>query len=56
MNTRVEPHHDFSPAETGWVEERLYEYNLKATGRSDGEGLAFVIRDAEEVSPASSVS
>ena len=41
---RVEPRHDFSPAETGWVEERLYEYNKKITGRGDGEGLAFVIR------------
>ncbi|HUO91875.1 MAG TPA: GNAT family N-acetyltransferase [Rhizomicrobium sp.] len=41
---RIEPRHDFSPAEGGWVEERLYEFNQKATGRSDGEGLAFVIR------------
>jgi GNAT superfamily N-acetyltransferase len=44
MKNPVEPHHEFTPAETGWVEERLYEFNRKATGRSDGEGLAFVIR------------
>jgi len=40
----VEPQHDLSPAEIGWVEERLYEYNRQATGRGDGEGLAFAIR------------
>ena len=43
MNT-VEPQHDLSPAEMGWVEERLYEYNRQATGCADGRGLAFVIR------------
>jgi ribosomal protein S18 acetylase RimI-like enzyme len=42
---KPEPHHDLPPAEIGALEERLYEYNRAATGRSDGEGLAFVSRD-----------
>jgi ribosomal protein S18 acetylase RimI-like enzyme len=44
MKTRIEPHHDLPPAALAAVEEELYRYNRTATGRGDGEGLAFVIR------------
>ena len=42
---RVEPRHDLTPAEIDAIEDRLYEHNSGATGRDDGEGLGFVIRD-----------
>ena len=41
----LEPRHDLSPMELDVVEDRLYEYNRTATGRDDGEGIGFVIRD-----------
>jgi N-acetylglutamate synthase-like GNAT family acetyltransferase len=40
-----EPRHDLSPQEVDAVEDRLYEYNMAATGHRDGEGLGFVLRD-----------
>ena len=40
-------HHDMTPTEIDWIEDRLYEHNKAATGRSDGEGLGFEIRDDE---------
>jgi N-acetylglutamate synthase-like GNAT family acetyltransferase len=40
-------HHDMTPTEIDWIEDRLYEHNIAATGRADGEGLGFEIRDAE---------
>ncbi len=45
MTYRPEPWHDASPADVDWLEERLYAFNVAATGRTDGEGLGFVIRD-----------
>ena len=45
MKPALEPRHDLAPAEIGALEERLYEFNRAATGRDDGEGLAFVLRD-----------
>jgi N-acetylglutamate synthase-like GNAT family acetyltransferase len=44
----IAPRHDLTPAEIGAVEERLYDFNRGVTGRHDGEGLAFVIRDASD--------
>jgi GNAT superfamily N-acetyltransferase len=41
----IEPLHDLSPADVGWVEERLYDFNRAVTGRDDGQGLGFVLRD-----------
>ncbi len=41
----LEPSHDLTPLEIDAVEDRLYEHNRAATGRDDGEGLGFVIRD-----------
>jgi GNAT superfamily N-acetyltransferase len=38
-------HHDMTAAEVDWIEDRLYEHNKVATGRSDGEGLGFEVRD-----------
>src|SRR5262249_42843704 len=35
------------PAEVDALEDRLYEYNREATGRHDGMGLGFVLRDVE---------
>jgi ribosomal protein S18 acetylase RimI-like enzyme len=34
-----------SPTEIDWIEDRLYEHNQAAVGRSDGEGLGFVVKD-----------
>jgi N-acetylglutamate synthase-like GNAT family acetyltransferase len=45
MKPVPEPHHDLPPREIGALEERLYEFNRAVTGRDDGEGLAFVLRD-----------
>jgi len=42
---RIEPRHDLSPLELDAVEDGLYRYNKEATGRHDGMGLAFVMRD-----------
>lgn len=42
-----EPRHDLTPAEIDDIEDRLYEHNRVAVGRSDGLGLGFVIRDGE---------
>jgi ribosomal protein S18 acetylase RimI-like enzyme len=41
----IETRHDLSPNEVNAIEERLYEHNSQATGRHDGQGLGFVIRD-----------
>ena len=41
----LEPRHDLTPAEIDGVEISLYEFNRAATGRSDGEGLGFVVKD-----------
>jgi len=43
----LEPRHDLSPMEIDAVEDHLYAHNSSATGRDDGEGLGFVIRDAD---------
>ena len=42
---KIEARHDLTPTEIDAIEDRLYEYNRAATGRGDGEGLGFVIRD-----------
>jgi ribosomal protein S18 acetylase RimI-like enzyme len=41
----VEPRHDLTPTEIDAIEDNLYAYNRAATGRADGAGLGFVIRD-----------
>lgn len=45
MKPVLEPRHDLTPMEIDAVEDRLYEHNRAATGRDDGEGLGFIIRD-----------
>ncbi len=45
MTLQTEPRHDLSPDDIHAIEERLYEHNSHATGRHDGRGLGFVIRD-----------
>ena len=42
---KVQPWHDMSATDVDWIEDRLYEHNRQAVGRSDGEGLGFVVRD-----------
>jgi GNAT superfamily N-acetyltransferase len=42
----IEPRHDFSANEIDAIEDHLYAYNSRATGRDDARGLGFVIRDA----------
>src|SRR5690242_16972098 len=46
MTLQIEARHDLSPNEIDAVEDRLNEYNSRATGRHDGQGLGFLIRDA----------
>ena len=43
----ITPRHDLTPLEIDWVEDRLYEFNVEATGHADGMGLGFVVHDAE---------
>jgi GNAT superfamily N-acetyltransferase len=45
MNFQIEPQHSLSPSELDAIEGRLYEHNIRVTGRYDGQGLGFVIRD-----------
>src|SRR4051812_43946570 len=45
MTALIQPRHDLSPDEIDAVEDNLYDHNRRATGRDDGEGLGFVIRD-----------
>jgi len=45
MMLQIEPRHDLSPNEVDAIEDRLYDYNSKATGYHDGQGLGFVLRD-----------
>lgn len=45
MSLKIEPQHALSPDEIEEIENHLYEHNSDATGRRDGRGLGFVIRD-----------
>jgi N-acetylglutamate synthase-like GNAT family acetyltransferase len=45
MTLQIESRHNLSPNEIDAIEDRLYEHNSRATGRHDGQGLGFVIRD-----------
>ena len=45
MDLKLEPQHALSPNEIVAIEHRLYEHNSHVTGRHDGQGLSFVIRD-----------
>jgi ribosomal protein S18 acetylase RimI-like enzyme len=45
MTALIQPRHDLSPDEIDAVEDNLYDHNRRATGRDDGQGLGFVIRD-----------
>jgi ribosomal protein S18 acetylase RimI-like enzyme len=45
MTALIQPRHDLSPMEIDAVEEDLYNHNRQAVGRSDGQGLGFVIKD-----------
>ena len=45
MTLQIEPRHNLSPNELDAIEDRLDDHNSRATGRHDGRGLGFVIRD-----------
>jgi ribosomal protein S18 acetylase RimI-like enzyme len=45
MTALIQPRHDLSPIELDAIEDSLYDHNRRATGRHDGQGLGFVIRD-----------
>lgn len=45
MPVTLETRHNATATDIEWVEDRLYEHNRAATGRSDGDGLGFVARD-----------
>jgi ribosomal protein S18 acetylase RimI-like enzyme len=45
MNLQIEPRHALSPDEIDEIEDHLYTHNSQVTGRHDGQGLGFTIRD-----------
>jgi ribosomal protein S18 acetylase RimI-like enzyme len=45
MTALVQPRHDLSPLEIDAIEDNLYNFNRRATGRHDGQGLGFVIQN-----------
>jgi N-acetylglutamate synthase-like GNAT family acetyltransferase len=45
MAAPIQAQHDLSPDEIDAIEDHIYDHNRRATGRDDGRGLAFVIRD-----------
>jgi len=45
MTFQIQARHDLSPSEIDTIEERLNEHNSRATGRHDGQGLGFIIRN-----------
>ena len=45
MTLQIEPRHDLSPNEIDAIEDRIYDHNSSATGRHDGQGLGFEIRN-----------
>jgi ribosomal protein S18 acetylase RimI-like enzyme len=45
MAAPIQPQHDLSPIEIDAIEEWIYNYNRRAIGRNDAQGLGFVIRD-----------
>ena len=45
MAADIRPQHDLSSIEIDAVEQSIYDYNRRAIGRNDGQGLSFVIRD-----------
>lgn len=45
MTLQLEARHDLTPNDVDAIEDRLYEHNSHATGRHDGQGLGFAIRD-----------
>ena len=45
---RLQPKHNATPLEIDAIEDELYAFNRVVTGRSDGEGLGFVLRDDED--------
>jgi ribosomal protein S18 acetylase RimI-like enzyme len=45
MIPQIESSHALSPNEIDAIEDLLYEHNSQVTGRRDGQGLGFVIRD-----------
>jgi ribosomal protein S18 acetylase RimI-like enzyme len=45
MSLQIESRHDLSPNEIEATEDRLNKHNSHATGRYDGQGLGFLIRN-----------
>ena len=45
MAFQVEAKHDLTPNEIDTIEDRLYDHNSYVTGRRDGQGLGFVVRN-----------
>jgi GNAT superfamily N-acetyltransferase len=43
--THIRPRHDLTITEIDRLEQQLYDHNRRATGRHDGEDLAFVAVD-----------
>jgi ribosomal protein S18 acetylase RimI-like enzyme len=45
----IAPAHDDATRIAAWLEDRLYEFNVAATGFADGELFCFTIRDADRI-------
>lgn len=45
----IESAHDDATRIAAWLEDRLYEFNVAATGFADGESFCFTIRDADRI-------
>ncbi|MFL5296480.1 MAG: GNAT family N-acetyltransferase [Phenylobacterium sp.] len=45
----IRPRHDLTAAEVDDLEDRLYAYNVEATGYDDGAGLGFFVEEAGEL-------
>ena len=45
MTLQIEPDTTYSPGDGDAIEDRLSDHNSHATGRHDGQGLGFAIRD-----------
>lgn len=45
MTPAILPEHGLTPSDIDAIEDRIYDHNRLATGKSDAQGIAFVIRD-----------
>jgi ribosomal protein S18 acetylase RimI-like enzyme len=49
MDLAIRPRHDLTPDEVDALEDRLYTFNIEATGHAGGQGLGFVVEQDGEI-------